>query len=158
MLDWLEGRFESASQAWLAAATLISAGKVVYTDASGGTEAGSLLAFAAARLSRPALWDAAHTLFTYIVAKGRPASWPGPIAQFYLGAMPAGTLPSYASATPLLRERQLCQAHFAIAVMALHAGNESSYFASLTSAAGLATALVENELHLARYELAARGV
>jgi hypothetical protein len=157
VLDWLEGRFESASQAWLAAARLTTAGKVVYTDASGGSETGSLLAFAAARLSDQSLWLAAKALFSYVVTKGRPSSWPGPIAQFYLGVTPAPALLSGVSPVPVLRERQLCQAHFAVGVMALRAENSPLYYSSLKQAAGLTPALIENEFHLARYELAAKG-
>jgi hypothetical protein len=157
LFEWLEGHFESASQIWLAAAKLTTAGRVVYTDASGGTKTGSLLAFAAVRLSDPSLFREAETLFSYIVAKGRPDSWPGPIARFYLSITPAEVLLSSVSSVPVLRERELCQAHFAIGVMALRARNAPLYYSSLSQAAGLTPALIENEFHLARYEVAVRG-
>jgi hypothetical protein len=151
VIDWLAGDRPAAARQWHTAVSALEQSMVEYTDACGGGRAGSLLMFAAVHLSDHSLERLAVALFRKLSRRITIESWPGPIVEYYLGTRAEESLLASVSSTPILRERELCQATFAVAVSRLRAGDEAGYRASIARAAAI-PAIQELESHLARYE------
>jgi hypothetical protein len=127
-------------------------GEFQYTDAAGGVESACLLWFAAVRLGDRRLLKPAQALLRKKRQTKRSANWPGPIAHFLLGEMDQLRLLERVAKVPILRERQLCQGEFYVAVKAYEEGDISAYRCALKRASDLKIALLENEFYLANHE------
>ena len=158
---WLEGDESKAAECWRIIVEALSLGRVSYSDMAGGVGSGLLLWFAAVRLSRPDLTDWCHTLFDKLSKRkwmGGINSWPGPVGKLFLGRIDESGFMDAVTKVEQLRERELCQAYFARAILALAKGNERGYKEFLKQVAALPSpAHIEREFFLARSEISLLG-
>jgi hypothetical protein len=152
VIEWLEGDHVAAARRWLTTVSALQRDQVEYSDACGGGTAGSLLTFAAARLSDPSYLRVASALFKSLRKRRRIESWPGPVVEFYVGVRTEESLLARVSSVPILRERELCQAHFAIAVSRLLEHDKDRFGVHIREAASYKAAIHEEEFFLACYE------
>jgi hypothetical protein len=94
-----------------------------FTDAAGGVEVPLLLYFAAVKTNNTLLKAEAFKSLKKVVKSRRSINWPGSLGAFILENIDENTLLSYVSTLPGLRERQLCQAFFYIAIRDLENEN-----------------------------------
>ena len=114
---WLQKIPNDAIAAW-------SRGKKAkYTDAAGGVKIPLLLFYAAIRMGDKKLQMESIKQLKSILGEASAVNWPGPIAEFMLDTTSAAIFLSKISQQPILRERQICQADFYIAVKHLEQGN-----------------------------------
>jgi hypothetical protein len=124
---WMAGREEEAVAVWSEGVMASLAGTVTFTDAAGGVTIGNLLMFGGVvRRDSVAIALASKLLKKRLRAK-QAALWPGPASRYLLGELAGDALLAAVSQTPVLRERQLCQAHFYIAVSALSDGDTAGF-------------------------------
>jgi hypothetical protein len=148
-----------------------------YTDAAGGVECPAFLMYAGVRLGDAAVEAEAVGLLRNHwrrhqrrVRRGRPRTarqahedlvhpglyaWPGAIVPFLLGKIDVGELDGAAVNTPsdVLRARWQCQADFAAAVRAVREGDRDGFRSRMASSAASPYGELENEFHLARWEV-----
>lgn len=106
--------------------------EAAYKDAAGGVDVQVALYFGAVRTNDNKLKaDALKVLKKLLKGKRSPA-WPAPIGTYILGEIEREEMFSRVVNIPILRERQLCQAHFVVAVKELEKGNSAGYFIALT--------------------------
>lgn len=152
---WIEGDHNQAGQLWFEMTEALREDRVDYTDAPGGVGAGLLLWFAGARLGIPEWLEAVARLYRQLSKRntwGGLNGWPGPVAKYFLDAADARAFLAAVSEVPVLRERQLCQANFAIAVRSLQEGRSADYQKLMRKAAESPWAYLEDEYYLAKYE------
>jgi hypothetical protein len=149
VIEWITGRRADAANRWLRISDLLLRGRVDYSDPTGGIGAASLLRFGAARLQLSEHRELANKLINRTLARPRFRSWPLPVGQFLSGAIDADQLLSNVRTTPILREREQCQARFAMAVVADEDGSESRYLTNMRHAAVSPLAILEDEYFLA---------
>ena len=114
---WMEDREELALAFWRYTTNMLCAGRVSYSHLGGGIEAGLLLWFGAVRERNQDDTALVRRLFEKRLASTywshNLTSWPGPIVRFFLESI---------SEEDLLNEarnaRDLCNAHFALAIRA----------------------------------------
>jgi tetratricopeptide (TPR) repeat protein len=159
VVNWLARREFLAAATWLELVLAIERGKIEYTDAAGGVEPGCLLWFAAVSLGYEELLVAARRLLEAKVARGEGRNWtienwPGPLAMFLLGSMDEAEVRERISDSdvPILRERELCQTEFYVAVRALEQGDTNKATKDFRKAAALHDGSIENEYDLAQRE------
>jgi len=157
VVHWLARREYLAAATWLESVLAMEGGKIQYADAAGGVEPGCLLWFAAVSLGHEELVVPARRLFESKIAKGKGLlwaveNWPGPLAMFLLGSMDEAKVRAQVSDVPILRERELCQTEFYVAVRALEQGDIDKATKCYRKAAALHAGSVENEYDLAQRE------
>jgi hypothetical protein len=82
------------------------------------------------------------------------AGWPAPLGTYILGDITEESLFSSVVNIPILRERQLCQAHFAQAIKELERGNKAAYLNSLADCVSYGpSSYLEDFYYLAKGEL-----
>jgi hypothetical protein len=124
---WMAGREEEAVVVWSEGVNASLADTVTYTDAAGGVTIGNLLMFGATVRRDAAAKELASRLLKKRLRTKQSASWPGPASRYLLGELARDALLAATSQTPVLRERQLCQAHFYIGVKALSTGDAAAF-------------------------------
>lgn len=108
---WITGNKSLAIQTWR------NAEKCKYTDAAGGIELQIILYFASVNLNDLALKKRVLKAIEKKIKSKASVNWPGPLGTFILGQVSKEELLSFISETPILKERQLCQAYFVIAIL-----------------------------------------
>ena len=101
--------------------------KCKYTDAAGGIEIRVYQYFAAVKMNDENLKKRAITGIKKLLKGKRSINWPGPLGHYLIGDISAAELLSSVSEIHILRERQLCQAHFTIGIKELELGNLNAY-------------------------------
>jgi len=101
--------------------------KCIYTDAAGGMELQLYLYFAAVYINDDNLKAKTRKVIKKIAKSKTAINYPGPLGLYLLGELTEIQLFSYVSSVPILRERQLCQADFTIAIKSLEEGKEQEY-------------------------------
>jgi tetratricopeptide (TPR) repeat protein len=151
MAQWRAGRESAAASTWHDLVIAFEQGKIHYTDAAGGVESPSLLWFAGVRLGQPRLLRVSRRMLRTLThaRNGRIENWPGPVARFLLGRIGEARLRSLVTDTPILRERELCQAEFYIGVRRLQRGDRDGARDAFRAAARMTNAKLENEYYLA---------
>jgi tetratricopeptide (TPR) repeat protein len=151
MAQWLAGRELEAASTWHDLVIAFEQGKIHYTDAGGGVESPSLLWFAAVCSGQPGLLKVARRLLRALASaqNGWIDNWPGPVAKFLLGGIGEERLRSLVTDTPILRDRERCQAEFYIGVRRLQRGDRAGARDAFRAAARLTNAKCENEYYLA---------
>ena len=151
--QWLAGEEREAAHTWGELVAATGRGQIGYSDAAGGVGNACLLWFAAVRLGDAGLLGPARRLLRGQAKKRCISSWPGPIAPFLLGrqAEPDRLL-ERVTTVPALRERELCQAEFYVAVRALASGQPAEWERGLRRAAEVRGALLAKEYYLATHE------
>ena len=151
VIEWLIGKQDEAGNRWARICEALLRGRVKYSDGSHGIGAASLLRFAAARLAQNEMRQLADKLISKRIERQSYRAWPYPIGRFYFGELAANQLLAMASDTPILKDRQLCQIQFAIAVTQLERLDVRGYNEQMVHAASYSLAL-ENEYFLAIHE------
>ena len=111
---WILGNTTKAIQAWQQARNSL------YKDAAGGIEIEVLLYFAAVKTGQEKLKLDAIRKVKKLLRTKRATNFPGPLGHYLLEDITDKELLSYVATVPILRERQLCQAHFVIAIKNLN--------------------------------------
>lgn len=145
-VHWLMGNQRDAFEWWQ------SSLKAGYTSWIARSPA--LLVYAGARLGYKWLEKDGLQLLKKLWKPGKDLGWPSALPGMYLGEVPTDEPETYVSTTPVLRERQLCQALFHTGVIALRSGNTELANSRFRRAASLQEAVLEVELYLARGEVA----
>lgn len=153
-VKWLGGHETDAGQSWADVVHDLDVRKIQYTDAAGGVEAPCLLWFAGVRLGRLEWRDAGIKSLRRTLRSKRSTAWPAALGQLVLGRALPDEVRKSVSSVAILHERELCQAEFYIAWLAFVDQRLDEFRDSLTRAASLSAALLEDELYLARYESA----
>jgi tetratricopeptide (TPR) repeat protein len=124
---WLANRFQEALETWAADVEARLAGEARYGDAAGGVTPGNLLLFAAVRLENG---DAQALAIRHLKKRLRTkqsGAWPGAVSRYLLGKLPEAEMLLAVSPTPILHERQLCQALFYTGVKSLMEGDHLAF-------------------------------
>ena len=84
----------------------------------------------------------------------RSLNWPGPLGHYLLGEITKPELFSFVCDIPILKERQLCQANFTIAIKELENGDENAYYKHLRECLkDGSSAYLEDMYYMAKGEL-----
>lgn len=118
---WLTNNRDQAVESWQRGLD------TKYTDAAGGIRVPLLLYYASVRISDEKLRkDSAKRLGK--LSKGKSTcNWPGPLGSFLLDVCTESSLFATVTKNPVLRERQLCQAHFYVGVKCSGADETDRY-------------------------------
>lgn len=122
---WLLDRKKDAVNIWQ------EGEKCIYTDAAGGVELQLFLYFASTFLSDDVLKNAVKKSLKKLVKLKSATNFPAPLGSYILEELSETELLSYVTNVPILRERQLCQADFTIAIKKLEFGNQEEYMKKL---------------------------
>jgi len=122
---WILGNTTKAIQAWHQVQNSL------YKDAAGGMDIQVLLYFAAIKTGQNKLKATAVKTIKKLLKSKRATNFPGPLGHYLIDDITDKELLSYVFPVPILRERQLCQAHFVIAIKKLESGDIDGYYRSL---------------------------
>ncbi len=149
---WVLGRHDEAVAAWQAAC------KTKYTDAAGGVGPPLFLIYASSKLGDKKLRGKCITQLRRRFKSRAACNWPGPLAGFAIGKLTEEEVRAAVDSTPILRERQTCQAAFHIGVQRWIDGDEAGFFEHMQECQEQgAISPLEEEYYLARAELAQRS-
>jgi tetratricopeptide (TPR) repeat protein len=123
--NWLLGKNSEAVEAWQ------KAQYCKYTDAAGGIEPRIYLYFVAVKTKQDKLMAEVIKGIKKILKGKRSINWPGAAGHYLLNEFTDEELISCVSNTPILRERQLCQAYFVMAIKKLERKDEDGYYDKL---------------------------
>jgi hypothetical protein len=123
--NWIVANTTKAVEVWQESKNCI------YKDASGGIETQLLLYFAGIKIGHESLKAASVKTIKKLLKSKRAINWPGPLAHYLINDITEIELFAYVSTTPILKERQLCQAHFVTAIKKLEAGDNDGYYKKL---------------------------
>lgn len=144
---WLMHNKQNAIEIWS------NGEKSKYTDAAGGIEIQILLYFASVRTRDKALKSKTEDRLRKLLKSPQSANWPGSLGHFILGRISSEELYS-AIDTGQLKERQSCQADFAVAVKHAEFDDDEAYRSTLTKAISHgANSYLEQFYYLAKGEL-----
>lgn len=125
-----------------------------FTDGAGGIESQTLQYFASIKRSDKELQSQVLKKINKILKGKRSFNWPGAIGRYLSEGWDDEKLLSYVMGIPILKERQLCQAYFAIAIKRLEEGSISEYQRNLEISTSFgANAYLEKMYYLAKGEL-----
>jgi hypothetical protein len=144
---WLLGKKKEAIDAWEFSATCM------YADAAGGVDTQLLLFFASLVNKDAATKSKVMKNLRRKAKSKRAVNWPGPLAQFALGDISETQLLESVSAISVLKERQLCEAHFVIALKKLEEDNFAECAKELQICIGYGP-----KSYLQRYYYLAKGI
>jgi hypothetical protein len=145
---WALGEKNSAIEIWK------EAENTKYTDAAGGVGLIVILYFASLKSDNKELREYCLKKLKKLTKSKSSLNWPGALAPYILGEISEETLLSKILPIPILKERQSCQAHFAIAVKGLEKNHTQNYKRSLeTSISYGSAAYLEQLYYLAKIEL-----
>jgi hypothetical protein len=108
--------------------------KAKYSDPAGGIDLQTILYFGSLKIGDDKLKLSTEKKINRLMKPKAAVNWPGPLGTYLLNDLSDSTLLSYISATPILRERQLCQANFAIGVKKLKEKKINDFKAKFTKA------------------------
>jgi hypothetical protein len=146
--NWLVGNKAEAVQQWH------NGKNCKYTDAAGGVELQVILYFASISMADETLKSGVVKTLKKLLKSKRSISWPGPLGQYILGEITEEVLFANTSNIPILKERQLCQANFAVAIKELEKGNTIEYKKKLQESIGYGSpSYLEQVFYLAKGEL-----
>jgi hypothetical protein len=145
--NWILGRKSEAVLIWQRSE------QCIYKDAAGGMDLEIILYFAAIKIGDDGLKKRAIKGIKRLLKSKRSTNWPGPLGHYILGDLEEDKLLSYVSSIPILKERQLCQAHFAIATKKLEKGELEGYQRSLVDCISYGpSSYLEQLFYLAKHD------
>lgn len=145
---WILGDFDKAIEAWQQAQNSL------YKDAAGGIETQVFLYFAAVKAKQDKLKSSAIKGIKRLLKSKRANNFPGPLGRYLIDDMKDNELLSSVDSVPILRERELCQAHFVLAIKKLEAGDVQGYYKKLKDCISYGTSsYLEQMYYLAKSEL-----
>jgi hypothetical protein len=146
--NWLLDKKEEAIMLW------VNAEQSLYKDAAGGIDIQVFLYFASVKINDNGLKKNSVNKIKKLLKSRRSVNWPGPLGHFLTGEMDENNLLNSVSSIPILRERHLCQVHFAIAIKRLEVNDMEGYANSLRKCISYGPAsYVEQVFYLAKGEL-----
>lgn len=146
--NWLLNKKSKAIKLWL------EGQHCVFQDAAGGVIIRLYQYFAAIKTNDEYLKNKAIHGIATLLRKKTSSNWPGPIGFYICGIITESQLLSYISTIPILRERNLCQANFAIAIKKLEVGHIDAYYDKLSDCIKDGPlAYIESEYYMASGEL-----
>jgi hypothetical protein len=148
LANWLLDKKEEAVILWK------KAEQSLYKDAVGGLDIQIFLLFASLKNNDSVLKKYAFNKIKKLLKSRRSVNWPGPVGQFLLDELNENNLLQHVSSIPILRERHLCQGHFAIAVKRLEKADLEGYKKSLRDSISYGPpSYLEQMYYLAKGEL-----
>jgi tetratricopeptide (TPR) repeat protein len=123
--NWMLGDTAKAIEAWQQGQNSL------YKDAAGGMGIQVFLYFAAIKTGQDKLKSTAIKTIKKLLKSKRAVNFPGPLGHYLVDDITDNELLSYVDSVPILRERQLSQAHFVIAIKKLEADNIEGYYKEL---------------------------
>lgn len=123
--NWILGNSHKAIEAWQLAQNSI------YKDAAGGIGTQVFLYFAGVKTSQEKLKATVIKTIKKLLKSKRSINFPGPLGHYLIDNISENEMLSYISKVPILRERELCQAHFVSAIKRLEAGDTEGYYKNL---------------------------
>lgn len=123
--NWILGNIDMAIEVWQLAQ------KSIYKDAAGGIGTQVFLYFASVKTGQEKFKTTVIKTIKKLLKSKRAINFPGPLGHYLIDNISENELFSYISNVPILRERQLCQAHFVSAIKSLEAGDTEGYYKSL---------------------------
>lgn len=142
---WLLGQQETGISMWQRGQ------KSKYSDVAGGIESLCLLYFASVVRKDESLKKTVEKGIRKLIKRKASVNWPAPLGRFLLNDIEDGELLSLCSSTPILKERQLCQACFVVAVRSLEHEKMADFVKHLGSSVTYgAYSSLENEFYLSR--------
>lgn len=128
--------------------------KCVYQDASGGISLLIIEYFAAVTTNNETLKKSLLRGIKKKLRNKQALNWPGPLGHYLIGNTPEVELLTHVSTIPALRERNLCQVNFVIAIKKLEVGDMVGYKNKLKECIQNGPyAYVEDMYYLAKGEL-----
>lgn len=125
-----------------------------FKDGAGGIELQVFLYFAAIKTGDQVLRSEVLKKIVKILKGKRAINWPGPLGRYLQKDLDEAELLSYVMTIPILKERQLCQAHLAIAIRRLEYGLLDDYRKELKMCTSFGpNAYLEQMYYLAKGEL-----
>jgi hypothetical protein len=125
-----------------------------YTDAAGGIELQIILYYSGIKLQDKKLKTTSSKKIAKLLNSKRSVNWPAPLGKFILNALTQDELSNTISQTPTLRERQLCQRDFTLAVKELENDNNEAYVKRLGDSMNYGpSSYVEQLFYLAKGEI-----
>ena len=146
--NWLLGDELKAIEVWQ------NGQNCIYKDAAGGIEIQVFLYFAAVKTKNDKLKLTVVKAIKKILKSKRSVNYPGPLGHYLLNDITERQLSSYVVNVPILRERQLCQAHFVAAIKILETGDTEGYYRKLKASISYGSpSYLEQMYYLAKGEL-----
>lgn len=146
--NWLLDKQEAAINSWKGARNS------TYKDAGGGIDIETIIYFASIKTHNPKLKDESTKAISRLLKFKRGNSWPKPLGQYLMGTLNVDELLGYVSATPILKERNLCQAYFVIGIKKLENNDLAAYKSNMDDIIRLGPAsYLEQMFYLAKGEL-----
>lgn len=114
------------------------------------------LYFAAVKTGDDKLKSNAVKAIKKLLKSKRARNFPGPLGHYLIDDIKDNELLSCVDSVPILRERELCQAHFVLAIKRLEAGDTQGYFKKLRDSIGYgSSSYLAQMYYLAKGELEA---
>lgn len=146
--NWILGNKIEAIEAWQQARNCL------YKDAAGGLQIEVYLYFAAVKTEQDKLKLNAKKNIKKLLKFKQTINWPGPIGNYLLDDITEIEMFSYITSVPILRERQLCEAHFVLAIKRLEAKDLNGYYEKLKNCISYGpSSYLEQMYYLAKGEL-----
>ena len=123
--NWILGNTFKAIEGWQ------QSKKSLYKDAAGGLETEVYLYFAGIKTHNVKLTSVAKQAIKKLLKSKRSTNWPGPLGHYLLNEITDKELFSNIVTVHILKERQLCQAHFVSAIKRLEMGDTDGYYKKL---------------------------
>jgi hypothetical protein len=146
--NWLLNRREQAKVLWEHAM------QCLYSDSAGGLETQVFLYFASIKTADEILKKQTIERINKIFKSKKSINWPGPIAAYLVDRLSSDLLLSSISEIPVIKQRQLCQTYFVIAIKELQKGKSEEYKNNLEESIGYGSSTyLEQMYYLAKGEL-----
>jgi len=123
--NWILGNVDQAIEVWQRAQNSL------YKDAAGGVGTQVFLYFAGIKTKQEKVKTIAIKAIKKLLKSKRAINFPGPLGLYLIDDITENELLSYVSNIPILRERQLSQAHFVLAIKKLEINDLSGYYKKL---------------------------
>lgn len=125
-----------------------------YKDAAGGIDTQVFLYFAAVKTHDEKLKLNVIRTIKKLLKTKRAINYPGPLGHYLLEDIDERQLVGYVTNVPILRERELCQAHFVSAIKSLEDDNIEGYYKMLKACINYGSSTyLEQMYYLAKIEL-----
>jgi len=146
--NWILGNTFKAIEAWQ------QSKKSSYKDAAGGLETEVYLYFAGIKTHNIKLTFDAKRAIKKLLKLKKSTNWPGPLGHYLLNEITDKELFSNIVTVHILKERQLCQAHFVFAIKRLETGDTDGYYKKLRDCISYGSpSYLEQMYYLAKGEL-----
>jgi tetratricopeptide (TPR) repeat protein len=146
--NWILGDVSKAIDAWQQAQNSL------YKDAAGGIGIQVFLYFSGVKTGQDKLKSTAIKAIKKLLKSKRAINFPGPLGHYLIDDINDEELLSCIATVPILRERQLCQAHFVLAIKRLEVGDTEGYYKKLKDCISYgASSYLEQMYYLAKGEL-----